>query len=133
MVASYAMPTILVIEDTDALRQLMRSVLELNGYTVLDAATAQDGIRQFRIIPTDLAIIDMRLPDSDGLDVIHHLRELSSDVLVMAMSGNFHDHELRNAMNMGIHGFLPKPFGIAELVAHVSRVFAGATVSCKAL
>jgi DNA-binding response OmpR family regulator len=122
------MPTILLIDDTDPLRQLMRSVLELHGYTVLDAATAQEGLRQFRALPTEMAIVDLRLPDGDGLEVIRELGTLSPSLIVIAISGNFHDHELRNAMNMGIHGFLPKPFGIAELMDQVSKFFDGAPV-----
>jgi DNA-binding response OmpR family regulator len=72
----------------------------LHGYTVLEAATGQDGVRLFRASPTSMATVDINLPDGDGIEVIRELRALSAQLIVLVMSGTFDDRELRNAMNM---------------------------------
>jgi two-component system KDP operon response regulator KdpE len=122
------MKTILIIEDIDSVRHLIRTWLELHGYTVLEAATGRDGVRLFRASPTNMAIVDINLPNGDGIEVIRELRALSAQLIVLVMSGTFDDRELRNAMNMGVHGFLPKPFGMAEFLDQVTKLLDGAAM-----
>ena len=67
------MPTILLIEDDDSVRALLRTTLTSSGYTVQEAVNGRHGIRVFRKAPTDLVITDLYMPDRDGLDVIEAL------------------------------------------------------------
>ena len=81
------MATILIIEDDDSVRALLRTTLTNAGYTVLEADNGRQGIRVFRKAPTDLVITDLYMPDRDGLDVIEALRRSHRRVPIVAISG----------------------------------------------
>jgi DNA-binding response OmpR family regulator len=95
-----------------------------HGDVVYEAPTGQEAIQFFTATPTDMLIVDIGLPDSNGVDVIRELRALSPELLFLVISGNFADVDLRNAFHVGIRGFLPKPFSIAELSSRVKQLFA---------
>lgn len=124
------MPSILVIEDDEAIRELLRLGLEEAGYTVREAKHGRDGTREFRKAPIDLVITDLYMPFCDGLDVIRRLRRVHRNLPILAMSGGSGTMDyLRLARTEGASGVIYKPFtigvvlkAVAELLAECERV-----------
>jgi CheY-like chemotaxis protein len=115
------MPSILLIEDDEAVRRLFRAILEPVGYLIEEASTGWEGIRRFRESPTDLVMTDMDMPDGDGEDVIRQLRAEYPSVKILAVSGSKGAEELRSvAQRWGADAMLPKPVGVDELRAAVA-------------
>jgi two-component system cell cycle sensor histidine kinase/response regulator CckA len=114
--------TILVVEDTQGVRQLIASTLARHGYRVLEAANGLDALSVFdqeagRI---DLVLTDMRMPKAGGHRLISHLRSLRPDLKIIAMSGDPHD-------TVAPHGvpFLAKPFLPSALLELVRALLDG--------
>jgi DNA-binding response OmpR family regulator len=121
------MPSILVIEDTEPLRNLIRIVLEQAGYTVYEAENGRDGLKQFHATPTDMVITDIYMPDCDGLVVIRSLRAKNPRVKILAMSGKWGPLDMSDAAKlMGANAYLQKPFTMEQLVENVERLFRSA-------
>ena len=109
---------ILVIEDEPALRRFLRVTLGTQDYEVIEAATAEEGIRQAAAAGPDLVILDLGLPDLDGVAVARRLREWSAvPVIVVSARGKEQDKVV--ALDAGADDYLTKPFGVAELLARV--------------
>ncbi len=118
------MPTVLIIEDNDELRETLVLVLEDQGYDTLTARDGQTGILAFRHARPDLVLTDVIMPGSDGIEAIREIRAIEPDARIVAMSGGAmigHDYHLRMAKQLGASGVLAKPFEIDDLV----RVIAG--------
>jgi CheY-like chemotaxis protein len=117
------MPTILVIDDTEAVRGLMRTILESDGHTVLEATSGYEGIRLFQESCADAVITDLHMADGDGLDVIRALRGQAVEVGIVAVSGaDGGDGMLRTAKLLGADRILLKPFAVEDFVAALSEV-----------
>jgi len=118
------MASILLIDDTEAVRGLFRTVLEQAGYTISEATTGREGIRLFNEAPTDAVVTDMHMPDGNGLEVINELRAKHAHLKILAVSGTEQqDGMLRVAKVLGVDGILLKPFGVEDLLTAVSRLF----------
>jgi CheY-like chemotaxis protein len=116
---------ILIIDDEEGIRQLMRLALEENGYEVLDAANGKDGLKIYRISHPDLVITDIFMPEMDGLETIMALRRENPDVKIMTISGGGsrgHDY-LPAARKLGASCSLPKPFTRQDLLGAVRGLF----------
>jgi len=109
---------ILVIEDENNIRSFMETILETNGYHVLTANTCQQGIMMFSSHVPDLVILDLGLPDADGLDFISAVRKESS-VPILVLSARTLESDKVAALDLGANDFVTKPFGTAELMARV--------------
>ena len=81
------MASILIIDDDDAVRGLLRSVLEAEGYEVTEAANGRQGLNQYRLKPTDLVITDNHMPEMNGLVMLRELTREFPDATVIAISG----------------------------------------------
>jgi DNA-binding response OmpR family regulator len=81
------MASILIIDDTDVIRDLLQTSLERAGYAVRVAKDGHEGLREFRKASADLVITDIYMPDCDGIEVIRGLRRLSPEVKILAISG----------------------------------------------
>ncbi len=112
---------ILVIDDEPQIRKFLHISLGANGYDVIEAETAAQGIDSAKADPPDLIILDLGLPDLDGQDAISLLRQnLTTPIIVLSVrSGEFDKVE---ALDRGANDFIVKPFGIAELMARVRVV-----------
>ncbi len=118
------MSSILVIDDTEAVRQLCQTILEHAGYTISEATNGREGIRLFNKAPTDAVVTDMHMPCGDGLEVISALRALHSNLRILAVLGaEPEDGMLRTAAVLGVDGMLLKPFGVDDLTTAVSKLF----------
>jgi DNA-binding response OmpR family regulator len=116
------MAHILLIEDTEAVRGLFRTILEQAGYVVREASTGANGIRLFRESPSDVVITDMYMPDGDGFDVISTLRREDPAPKIIVISGRSSKGEMLSAAKlMGADLVLPKPVTMDDLLAAVKR------------
>jgi two-component system KDP operon response regulator KdpE len=108
----------LVIDDEPQIRRLLRVTLEANGYAVFDAATGQDGIVQAAQCRPEIILLDLGLPDLDGVEVLKRIREWSR-VPVIVLSVRDREHDKIAALDAGADDFVTKPFGSGELLARL--------------
>jgi two-component system, OmpR family, KDP operon response regulator KdpE len=109
---------ILVIEDDPQIRRFLRTTLTSNDYRVLEAPTAHEGLRQVSVQHPDLIILDLGLPDLDGLDVTNQLREWSKTPIIV-LSVRDKERDKIAALDAGADDYLTKPFGAGELLARI--------------
>ena len=121
------MPRILLIEDQDLIRSLLRDTLELAGHTVIEARNGVEGLDLFRQAGADLVITDIVMPHKGGLGVVMALREQVPPVNIIAISGAGDSAEdyLDLAYRMGAVKVLLKPFTAAALIAAIDELLPG--------
>ena len=112
------MTEVLVIEDDRHIRRLLRISLEKQGFRVHEAARGDDGIQRFAGIKPDVVLLDLGLPDTDGVEVLKTLRE-GSAVPVIVLSVRNSEYDIVSLLNSGADDYLVKPFNTAELVARI--------------
>jgi two-component system KDP operon response regulator KdpE len=112
------MTKVLVVDDDIALSKALRIGLTARGDEVVTAATGTDGITQVAVAHPDLVILDLGLPDLDGLEVCRRIREFSS-VPIVVLSAYGDEHRKVEALDGGADDFITKPFGMAELEARL--------------
>ena len=111
-------PLILVIEDEAPIRKFLRATLCAHGFRVAEAASGKEGLIQAGMTPPQAIILDLGLPDTDGLDVLRRIREwCSAPVIVLSARGQESDKV--TALDAGADDYLTKPFGVGELVARI--------------
>ncbi len=111
-------PLILVIDDEDSIRRFLRATLESSGYRVKESATARDGLLQARTQRPDLILLDLGLPDGDGLDITRQIRT-DSGVPIVVLSARGQEQDKVAALDAGADDYLTKPFGVPELMARL--------------
>src|SRR6476619_7361837 len=115
------MPDILLVEDKDSLRRVLRLTLENAGYTVSEAADARSALNEIAVTPHKLVLTDLRMPNGSGLDVLRAARAADSDVPVIVMTAFGSIDEAVQAMKDGAHDFLQKPVDSNHLLLLVER------------
>jgi two-component system KDP operon response regulator KdpE len=113
-----ATPLVLVVEDEPQMRKFVRIALESHDYRVIEAATAADAIQQAISHVPDAVVLDLGLPDMDGMDVTRRLREWSA-VPILVISARGQEDSKVKALDGGADDYLTKPFGAAELMARL--------------
>jgi two-component system KDP operon response regulator KdpE len=111
-------PRILIVEDEAPLRRFLVPTLGAQGYQVLAALTAGEGIAMARSHNPDLILLDLGLPDADGLSVLQEIRAWSRRP-VLIISARSQEREKVRALDLGADDYLTKPFGAAELLARI--------------
>jgi two-component system KDP operon response regulator KdpE len=111
-------PVVLVIEDERPLQKFLRVTLEGQGYSVVEATRGEEGLRHAAMSRPDLVVLDLGLPDIDGLEVTRRLREWSA-VPVIVVSARGREQDKVVALDAGADDYLTKPFGAGELLARV--------------
>jgi two-component system KDP operon response regulator KdpE len=111
-------PLVLVIEDDSQIRRFLRVTLGSSGYQLLEATSAQEGIKHASLQHPDLIILDLTLPDGDGLDVARQLREWSQTPIIILSARNQEKDKVA-ALDAGADDYLTKPFGTEELLARM--------------
>ncbi len=111
-------PVILVVDDEMPLRRFLRTTLVKHDYQCLEAATAQEGMELIASRKPDLVILDLGLPDLDGLEVARQLREWTS-VPIIVLTARGQEEDKVNALDAGADDYLTKPFGVNELLARI--------------
>jgi two-component system KDP operon response regulator KdpE len=111
-------PTVLVIDDELQIRRLLRVCLDANGYRVLEAANGQEGISEVAQHHPDIVVLDLGLPDMDGVTVLKRLREWSQVPVVMLSVRDGEDDKI-GALDNGADDYVTKPFATGELLARL--------------
>lgn len=109
---------VLVIEDDANICNFVKTILETNGFQVFDAKSGSSGKLMFLSHYPDLIVLDLGLPDIDGLDFIKMVRE-TSDTPIIVLSARTGEHDKIDALDLGANDYVTKPFGTGELLARV--------------
>src|SRR3954466_288934 len=110
--------TILVVEDEPDIRQFLRSSLGAEGYRVVESPNGRRGTLDAGMHKPDLAIVDLGLPDLDGVEVIRRIREWSP-MPIQVVSARTQERSKIEALDAGADDYVTKPFGVGELLARV--------------
>ena len=116
--------SILLVEDEAHIRKFLRISLEAHGYIVHEARLGEDGLKLCATLHPQLVILDLGLPDMDGLNFIQHLREWSQ-VPIIVLSVRAQESVKVQALDAGANDYVTKPFGISELMARVRAMLRG--------
>lgn len=111
-------PEILIIDDEEQIRKLLEITLKTNNYNVTEAATAKEGIIMASNHPPDLIILDLGLPDKDGLTVLQELRQWHTNPIIILSVQNS-EEIIIGALDSGANDYLTKPFRTGELLARI--------------
>jgi two-component system, OmpR family, KDP operon response regulator KdpE len=111
-------PTILVVEDEPEIRHFLRSSLRAEGYRVVESPNGRRGEVDAGMHKPDRAIVDLGLPDFDGIQVIRHIREWST-MPIIVLSARIQERSKIDALDSGADDYITKPFGVGELLARV--------------
>jgi two-component system, OmpR family, KDP operon response regulator KdpE len=111
-----AQPTVLIIDDEVRIRRFLRAGFELEQFSVLEAESAEAGLRVATLRPIDLIIVDLGLPDLDGSVVVERVRSWST-VPIIVLSVRSSEEEKVRLLELGADDYVVKPFGMAELLA----------------
>lgn len=116
--------TILVCEDDPSLRLLFRLTLEPHGYRVVEAGDGRSAIELAQSVLPDLIVVDMRLPDSSGIEVVRTLRKSSAfeKTPILMATGSMQSGDRLTAEDAGVDAFLYKPFNMIRLVTEIQRL-----------
>jgi two-component system, OmpR family, KDP operon response regulator KdpE len=109
---------ILIIDDEHQIRRMLITALSAYGYALAEASSGKEGLSEVLIFHPDLVILDLGLPDMDGMDVIKSLREWSQ-VPVIILSVREREGDKVNALDAGADDYLTKPFSMGELLARI--------------
>ncbi len=109
---------VLIVEDEQSIGNFMSTVLEANGFDTLRAATGAQARSLITSHCPDLIILDLGLPDMDGLEILREVRAWSS-LPVIVVSARTHEHDKVRALDMGADDYVEKPFGTSELLARI--------------
>jgi two-component system, OmpR family, KDP operon response regulator KdpE len=112
------LPVVILIEDERQIRRFVRTALEAEGWCVHEAETMRQGLTDARSRRPDLIILDLGLPDGDGVAFLHELRGWSK-VPVIVLSARVGEQDKIGALDAGADDYLTKPFGVGELLARV--------------
>ena len=133
---------ILVVEDNDKNRKLVRDVLTFKGYEIIEAETGEEGVRLAQERHPSLVLMDIRLPGIDGIEALRQLRaeEATREIPIMAMTASVMTADRQKITDAGFDAFQSKPLKVSDFVAAVERLLdhpgkmrSGATPSSRAL
>ena len=110
---------ILVVEDESNIRSFAKAILEANEYRVITADTCGNGIMLFSSHRPDLVLLDLGLPDKDGLEFIRIIRKQQESTPILVLSARTSETDKVEALDLGANDYVTKPFGTAELLARV--------------
>jgi two-component system KDP operon response regulator KdpE len=111
-------PVVLLIEDEPQVRRFLRTSLPAHGYKLVEAETGSDGLVQAAQHRPDVVLLDLGLPDLDGIEVVKRLREWSTAPIVV-VSARGREQDKIDALDAGADDYLTKPFGVGELLARI--------------
>jgi two-component system KDP operon response regulator KdpE len=123
-------PLALIVEDEQAMVRFLRAALTSHGFRVAEAASGQEALRQTATRAPDLVVLDLGLPDMDGLEVTRRLREWSVVPIIVVSARGREDDKIK-ALDAGADDYVTKPFGVGELMARVRVALRHAATSTQ--
>src|SRR5262245_35115026 len=124
-------PLVLIVEDEPQMLRFLRASLSTHGYRLVETITAADGLAQAAARSPDVILLDLGLPDLDGIEVTRRIREWTRTPIIV-ISARGQDEDKINALDAGADDYLTKPFSVGELLArirvalrHASRTASG--------
>jgi len=110
--------TVLLIEDEPEIRRFLRTTLPAHGYRLFEAATGKDGVTEAKARNPDLILLDLGLPDLEGVEVIRQVREWTQ-IPILILSARDQEQAKVSALDLGADDYVTKPFGVNELLARM--------------
>lgn len=111
-------PLILIVEDDESISNFISAILTSNNYTVMKTARGKEAVSMVASYCPDLILLDLGLPDLDGVDVLKSIRQWSS-IPIVVVSARGHEREKVEALDLGADDYITKPFGTSELLARI--------------
>src|SRR5678815_469690 len=111
-------PIVVLIEDEPEIRRFLRASLTSHGYRLFEAVTGAEGLQEAQSRQPDIVVLDLGLPDVDGLEVIRRLRQWTG-VPIIVLSARGQEQDKIAALDAGADDYVAKPFGVGELLARV--------------
>jgi len=111
-------PLVVLIEDEPQIRRFLRAALGAQGYRLVESTTGEDGLAQAATRQPDLVIVDLGLPDLDGVEVIRKLREWAT-MPIIVLSARGQERDKISALDAGADDYVSKPFSVGELLARM--------------
>lgn len=124
-------PTILVIDDESLIRENLKTVFLLEGYNIVVAGSGEEGISKFIDSEPDVVLLDVRLPDIDGKEVLEKIRKIDNNAVVLIITGVPGFKDTVEFIKSGAYDYLPKPFDVEELKFHVEKALESARLRKK--
>ena len=112
---------VLVVDDEDTIRDLLSRTLALADYEVDSAPDGRIAVDRLRVIDYDLLITDLRMPGFDGLSVIREARRLKAELPIIIVTGHSTEASAIEAINLGVQGYLVKPFRVPRVLAAAAK------------
>ena len=120
------MTRILIVEDNEKNMKLFRDILEYAGYETMQAATGREGLEMAMTRQADLVLLDIQLPDRDGVGVLQDIRSAVGDALpVLAVSASVMPDDQQRILASGFDGFITKPINVKGFLAAVTQATGG--------
>jgi two-component system KDP operon response regulator KdpE len=119
MIGKAAPLKVLVVDDEPAIRRFLRTSLSAQGYQVSDAENGTRALEALRRSPIDILVLDLGLPDTNGLDIIERIRGQGSSLPIVVLSSRTDETGKVEALDLGADDYVTKPFGIDELLARL--------------
>lgn len=116
-----ARPRVLVVDDEASIRDLLAKTLALAEYDVDVAPDGRSALERMRLYPYDLLIADLKMPGMDGLTVIREAKRYKSDLPVIIITGFSTESSAIEAVNLGVAGYLTKPFRVPQVLAAAAK------------
>src|SRR5262249_34001464 len=114
-------PRVLVVDDEASIRDLLSKTLALADYDVDVVPDGLSALERVRLQPYDLLLVDLKVPGMDGLSVIREAKIHKSDLPVLIITGYPSESSAIEAVNLGVAGYLTKPFGVPQVLAAAAR------------
>ena len=115
-------PLVLVVDDDPALRELIRVSLSLDGYTVREAASAEEALAAIEDTAPDLVLLDVVMPGVDGWQMLQRMQERHGSIPVIMFSGKVDEQSAADAEQRGARGFIGKPFDPQQLIERAKQL-----------
>ena len=116
-------PSVMIVDDDHGIREVVRANLELEGYTVLEASSAEEGLSALENGAPDLILLDVMMPGMDGWEMLRRVQERHGGaVRVIMFSGKVDERAADEATSRGASGFVGKPFDIQQLVDQAKQI-----------
>ena len=117
-------PSILIVDDDDRIREFVRVNLEMEGYTVREASSADEGLSALEDEPPDLILLDVMMPQVDGWEMLRRVQERHGvgSIPVVMFSGKVDDETMADAESRGVQAFIGKPFNPQQLIESTKQL-----------